>query len=92
MAANSPDPSSTNEKADIAQAEPSSPAPAPAKKGFFSRKAKKSDSPASDEKQKTDAVIEGAGATPAKQIQPASFFSLFRSAPLLLDLLSYFLN
>ncbi|TBU45834.1 P-loop containing nucleoside triphosphate hydrolase protein [Dichomitus squalens] len=77
MAANSPEPSSINEKADTTQA-PSVPAPAPVKNGFFSRKPKNPDSPVSGEKHNQDAVVEGAGTTPVKQLQPASFLSLFR--------------
>lgn len=70
MAANSPHPSDTNEKASGSNHDlPST------KKGFFSRKANKADSNGSDEKSK-DTAVDGA---PAKQIPPASFSSLFRS-------------
>ena len=69
MAANSPDSPSLNEKAVDH--------PQPEKKGFFSRRHAKKSPPVDDEKPK-DAVIEGAGTTPAKQITPVGIAALFR--------------
>ena len=70
MAANSPNPSTTNEKASVSNQDlPST------KNGFFSRKANKPHSNVSNEKS-NDTAVNGA---PAKQIPPASFSSLFRS-------------
>ncbi len=74
MAANSPNPDSTDEKATVSASD----LPSTTKKGFFSRKANKPDSNALDEKS-NDAVLDGPASTPAKQIRPASFASLFRS-------------
>nr|WCD39452.1 Ste6-2 [Ganoderma boninense] len=72
MAANSPHPPSSDEKASA-----SSPHLPPAKRGFFSRKATKPPSNPSDDEKSQDAVI---SSTPSKQIPPASFSSLFRFA------------
>ncbi|KAI0755198.1 P-loop containing nucleoside triphosphate hydrolase protein [Daedaleopsis nitida] len=69
MAANSPDPSTTNEKA-------IPPTTAPTKKGFFSRKQAKPSEPVDDEKPK-ETVVDGAPST-AKSITPVSFSALFR--------------
>ena len=53
----------------------------PKSRGFFSRKEKKQSPPPADEEKPADAtVLDGAGPTPAKKIEPVSVAALFRYA------------